>query len=230
MGHRRARPWAPELHRHERSVKTQSEELDCRRTRLYGEVLRSYVERWDLLARGTDMVVPERLYSAPLPVVGAYLRSIFQAEGFVSARSASTVVEVDIISELLIRGVQQLLLRFGIFARVGFKPDARDSRKGCWTVRARPLATGASSLTRSGSSTLPRPTSWNAASSCRVRRRTTPSNWRSPGSSRWAPWKSSTSRPRVANTSPATSGCTTVSSWRLTTRWTRSWTGTRKKA
>ena len=125
----------PEVHRHERSVKTQSEELDCRRTRLYGEALRSYVERWDLLTRGTDMVVPERLYSAPLPVVAAYLRSIFQAEGFVSARSASTVVEVDMISERLIRGVQQLLLRFGIFARVGFKPDARDSRKGCWTVR-----------------------------------------------------------------------------------------------
>ena len=125
----------PEVHRHERSVETQSEELDCRRTRLYGEALRSYVERWDLLTRGTDMVVPERLYSAPLPVVAAYLRSVFQAEGFVSARSASTVVEVDMISERLIRGVQQLLLRFGIFARVGFKPDARDSRKGCWTVR-----------------------------------------------------------------------------------------------
>ena len=125
----------PEVHRHERSVVTQSKELDCRRTRLYGEALRSYVERWDLLTRGTDMVVPERLYSAPLPVVAAYLRSIFQAEGFVSARSASTVVEVDMISERLIRGVQQLLLRFGIFARVGFKPDPRDTRKGCWTVR-----------------------------------------------------------------------------------------------
>ncbi len=125
----------PEVHRHERSVITQSPQLDCRRTRLYGEALRSYVERWDLLTRGTDMVVPERLYSAPLPVVAAYLRSIFQAEGFVSARSASTVVEVDMISEPLIRGVQQLLLRFGIFARVGFRPDARNTRKGRWTVR-----------------------------------------------------------------------------------------------
>ena len=125
----------PEVHRHERSVITQSPQLDCRRTRLYGEALRSYVERWDLLTRGTDMVVPERLYSAPLPVVAAYLRSIFQAEGFVSARSASTVVEVDMISEPLIRGVQQLLLRFGIFARVGFKPDVRNTRKDRWTVR-----------------------------------------------------------------------------------------------
>ena len=125
----------PGVHRHERTVETQSAELDCRRTRLYGESLREYVARWDLLTRGTDMVVPERLFTAPLPVVAAYLRSIFQAEGFVSSRSASTVVEVDMISERLIRGIQQLLLRFGIFARVGFKKDSRADRKGCWTVR-----------------------------------------------------------------------------------------------
>jgi ribonucleoside-diphosphate reductase alpha chain len=125
----------PNIHRHERQVDTQDTRLDCRRTRLYGESLRPFVERWDLLTRGVEMVVPERLYSAPLPVVAAYLRSIFQAEGFVSARKASTVVEVDMIPEGLIRGVQQLLLRFGIYSRVGFKPDPRSDRKGCWAVR-----------------------------------------------------------------------------------------------
>ncbi len=125
----------PGTHRNERSVQTQDTELDCPRTRLYGEVLRPFVERWGLLARGTDMEVPGHLYTAPLPVVAAYLRSIFQAEGFVSARQASTVVEVDMIPEGLIRGVQRLLLRFGIYARVGFKKDARSDRKGCWTVR-----------------------------------------------------------------------------------------------
>ena len=52
-----------------------------------------------------------------------------------SARQASTVVEVDMISEQLIRGMQQLLLRFGIYARVGFKADARQDRHGCWTLR-----------------------------------------------------------------------------------------------
>ena len=39
------------------------------------------------------------------------------------------------ISEQLIRGIQQLLLRFGIYSRVGFKPDARADRHGCWTLR-----------------------------------------------------------------------------------------------
>jgi ribonucleoside-diphosphate reductase alpha chain len=125
----------PGVHRHERQVSTQDDRLDCRRTRLYGEVLRDFVDRWDLLTRGTEMTVPRRLFTAPLPVVAAYLRSVFQAEGFVSARESSTVVEVDMISEQLIRGMQQLLLRFGIYSRVGFKADARADRHGCWTLR-----------------------------------------------------------------------------------------------
>ncbi len=125
----------PGVHRHERRVSTQDDRLDCRRTRLYGEVLRDFAGRWDLLARGTEMTIPRRLLTAPLPVVAAYLKSIFQAEGFVSARKSSTVVEVDMISEQLIRGMQQLLLRFGIYSRVGFKPDVRADRYGCWTLR-----------------------------------------------------------------------------------------------
>ncbi|MPZ61600.1 MAG: vitamin B12-dependent ribonucleotide reductase [Propionibacteriales bacterium] len=125
----------PDVHRHERKVETQDQSLDCRRTRLYGTGLDDYVGRWGLRARGLDMEVPPHLFGAPLPVVAAYLRSIFQAEGFVSLRERSALVEVDMISEKLIRGMQSLLLRFGIFARVGFKRDARADRRGCWTLR-----------------------------------------------------------------------------------------------
>jgi ribonucleoside-diphosphate reductase alpha chain len=125
----------PDIHRHMRTVDTQDDRLDCRRIRLYGKQLTDFVQRWGLRARGVDMVVPECMFTAPLPVVAAYLKSVFQAEGFVSARQASTVVEVDMISEKLIRGMQNLLLRFGIYSRVGFKADARSTRKGCWTLR-----------------------------------------------------------------------------------------------
>jgi ribonucleoside-diphosphate reductase alpha chain len=125
----------PGVHRHERTVETQDERLDCRRTRLYGEQLRPFVEKWGLLARGTEMTVPDLLYAAPLPVVAAYLRSVFQAEGYVAAREHSTLVELNMISERLVRGLQRLLLRFGIFSRVSYKPDARGNRKGCWTLR-----------------------------------------------------------------------------------------------
>ncbi|MGH8868866.1 MAG: vitamin B12-dependent ribonucleotide reductase, partial [Actinomycetes bacterium] len=125
----------PGAHRHERTVPTQNLDLDCRRTRLYGNHLNSFVTEWNLRARGVDMEVPGHLFTAPLPVVAAYLRSIFQAEGYVSARERSTLLAVDMVSEKLIRGVQSLLLRFGIFSRVGFKADARDDRHGCWSVR-----------------------------------------------------------------------------------------------
>src|SRR5262249_37781040 len=125
----------PGIHRHEGSVPTQDTQLDCRRTRLYGKPLRAFVEHCGLMARRVDLVVPERISTAALPVVAAYLRSVFLAEGFVSAREASSLVEVDMISERLIRGMQSLLLRFGIYARVSFKKDSRSNRHGCWALR-----------------------------------------------------------------------------------------------
>jgi len=124
----------PDVHRHERPVETQDRTLDCRRIRLYGNVLRDFVERWGLRDRGTEMTVPAEMLTAPLPVVAAYLRSLFQAEGYVSSRGSSARVGLDMISEDIIRGVQALLARFGIFARVSFKADPRPDRKGCWSL------------------------------------------------------------------------------------------------
>ncbi|HSJ51711.1 MAG TPA: vitamin B12-dependent ribonucleotide reductase [Actinomycetota bacterium] len=69
----------------------------------------------------------------------AYLRSLFQAEGYVSVRRSSARIGLDMVSERLIRGVQQLLGRFGIFARVRFKADARPDRKGCWSLSINPV-------------------------------------------------------------------------------------------
>ncbi|AXB43981.1 adenosylcobalamin-dependent ribonucleoside-diphosphate reductase [Amycolatopsis albispora] len=125
----------PGAHRHERSVVTKDEGLDCRRTRLCGNHLQSFVDAWSLRTRGAAMTVPARLYTAPLPVVAAYLRSLFQAEGYVSDRERSTLVGMDMICEQLVRGVQNLLLRFGIFSRVAKKADPRPNRHGCWSLR-----------------------------------------------------------------------------------------------
>ncbi|MDT3443085.1 MULTISPECIES: vitamin B12-dependent ribonucleotide reductase [unclassified Pseudofrankia] len=125
----------PDVHRHERRVVTQDNTLDCRRLRLYGSCLDEFVTRWGLRTRGADMRVPERLLAAPLPVAAAYLRSLFQAEGYVSARERSTLVGLDMICEELVRGVQALLARFGIFARVGRKADPRPDRHDTWGIR-----------------------------------------------------------------------------------------------
>jgi ribonucleoside-diphosphate reductase alpha chain len=73
--------------------------------------------------------VPESLYGAPLPVVGAYLRALFAAGGGVRVASQGTVV-LDVASEDLVRGVQALLARFGIFARVSFD----EVRSECWRL------------------------------------------------------------------------------------------------
>ncbi len=127
----------PDVHRHERTVVTLDPDLDCRRTRLYGAPLADFVERWHLMTRGVDMVVPEHLFTAPLPVVATYLRSLFQAEGYVSVRPPSAVVGLAMISQSLVRGVQSLLLRFGIFSRVRFAPDSRADRKGCLVLSIR---------------------------------------------------------------------------------------------
>ncbi|MGH2750892.1 MAG: vitamin B12-dependent ribonucleotide reductase [Actinomycetota bacterium] len=124
----------PRVHRHERLVTSQDTKLDCRRTRLYGNVLSDFVTAWNLRARGVDMEVPEHLFTAPLPIVAAYLKSIFQAEGSVALSEGSCRIGLDMVSEKLIRGMQQLLLRFGIFSRVSFKADHRTDRKGCWSL------------------------------------------------------------------------------------------------
>lgn len=129
----------PDVHRHERLVVTQDEALDCRRNRLYGACLEPFVEEWDLRTRGATMIVPKRLRTAPLPVVAAYLRSIFQAEGYVSVRDRAAVIGLDMISEGIVKGVQALLARFGIFSRVRFKDDKRENRLGCWSLSIRTL-------------------------------------------------------------------------------------------
>ena len=98
---RRREGVGPRRHRHGASrtctatsgaVATVEPSLDCRRTAARTE-RRSpdFVQRWDLMTRGVDMRVPEHLFTAPLPVVAAYLRSLFQAEGYVSVRPPSAL-------------------------------------------------------------------------------------------------------------------------------------------
>ena len=127
----------PGVHRHERLVETASSELDCRRTRLYGNCLTDFVERWGLRMRGKDDRVPDALFTAPLPVMASYLRSLFQAEGYVTVRERGAVVGLAMISEPLVRGLQALLARFGIFSRVRFAADSRPDRQGCWVLSIR---------------------------------------------------------------------------------------------
>src|SRR5688572_8659471 len=71
------------IHRHVRVVETQTEGLLVRRIRLYGEALLPFVEKYDLMARGTAMRVPHAIRSGGRQVAAAYLRALFQADGTV---------------------------------------------------------------------------------------------------------------------------------------------------
>lgn len=133
----------------EHAVTTRNADDGTRRTRLRGQHLRPFVEKWGLLARETDLRVPDHLFTASLPVVAAYLKSVFQAEGRIVTRESSASVGLEASSEELVCGLQSLLLRFGIFSRVSFEQgshrDHRDRKdrhdghdgddpRGCWSL------------------------------------------------------------------------------------------------
>jgi adenosylcobalamin-dependent ribonucleoside-diphosphate reductase len=122
----------PDVHRHVREVETQDSALRCRRIRLYGEELRDFVEDWQLLDRGTAIRVPERLWTASHDEIVAYLRSLFQADGYVTVRRDNGYengrVAFAVIGEQWAEDVQLLLNVVGIYSRRLRKHEKRADR------------------------------------------------------------------------------------------------------
>ena len=120
----------PEAHRKVRDADTQN--VRVQRIRLYGEALRDFVERWGLLARGVDIRVPSRLWTASHDEIAAYLQSVFQADGYVSTRHdngcENARVAVAVISERWTEDLQLLLMVLGIYSRRIQKTESRDDR------------------------------------------------------------------------------------------------------
>jgi ribonucleotide reductase alpha subunit len=124
-----------DVHQHVRTFKTLDATLSGRRIRLYGEVLRPFVESWGLLARRHELRVPTRLWNASNQAVAAYLRSVFQADGYVTVRGGSGLVAVAVISERWTEDLQLLLLRLGIYSRRLHKVEVRPDRSDLYEVR-----------------------------------------------------------------------------------------------
>jgi ribonucleoside-diphosphate reductase alpha chain len=120
----------PHVHRKVRDAETKH--VRVQRIRLYGEQLRDFVERWDLAARGTDIRVPRRLWTAPHDEISAYLQSVFQADGYVSVGKAggyeSARVGFGVISEQWTEDLQLLLMVLGIYSRRLRKGEPRVDR------------------------------------------------------------------------------------------------------
>ena len=98
---------------------------------MYGEILREFVERWDLLVRGTEMRVPRRLFTASHDEIVAYLRSLFQADGYVTVRqdgNQSARIGFAVIGERWTEDVQILLGVLGVYSRRTQKRESREDR------------------------------------------------------------------------------------------------------
>jgi ribonucleoside-diphosphate reductase alpha chain len=121
---------------HERTVEAQDPSLDVRRLRFYGENLRPFVERYNLLDRRLAMEVPQLVRTGGAKVVASYLRALFQADGGVrirEERKASDLV-FGTISPRLATGVSELLNNLGIYNRVQVGPDSRPDRQDYYHV------------------------------------------------------------------------------------------------
>ena len=128
----------PGVHYHVRSVETQAPGLDVQRIRLYGEVLRPFVEKFELL-RGPkeDLTIGSGLQGAGREVQAAYLQALFQADGTVRLRSRefrTSDVVLTTVSHQLARDVQALLLNLGIYARLQRGVETRSNRRAPYFV------------------------------------------------------------------------------------------------
>lgn len=124
----------PDQHIHTREVETHSSKEQCLRIRLYGEQLRPFVEKYELLQRGTEIRVPNPIWTAPNNVAAAYLKSLFQADGYAAIHHPSAHIAFAVVSRRWAEGVQLLLTRLGIYSRVRQKRENRPDRYDLWEV------------------------------------------------------------------------------------------------
>jgi len=120
----------PAVHRKVRDADTL--EVPVQRIRLCGEVLGDFVDRWNLLERDVDMTVPCALWTASHEEISAYLRSIFQADGYMTVRREkgceSGRVGFTVIGERWTEDIQILLGVLGIYSRRTHKVERRADR------------------------------------------------------------------------------------------------------
>src|SRR6266571_4125828 len=124
----------PDVHSNVRDVETKDTDLKVRRVRLYGEVLRPFIEKYELLRRGTEIRVPRIIFTASDDAVVAYLKSAFQAEGFATIQGESARVGFGVIAQDWARDLQVLLTRVGVYSRLRRNLEKREDRHDLWMI------------------------------------------------------------------------------------------------
>lgn len=124
----------PDVHRNVIDEETDDPKVDYKRIRLYGEALRPFVEEYGLLTRNPSQVVPVPVLTGTPTEQIAYLRSVFQADGYVSLKERGAMVAVSKCSRKMMQGIQTVLARLGIYAWLNKKEDKRADRHDQWVV------------------------------------------------------------------------------------------------
>lgn len=120
-------------HRFTERTKPTPNEVPITRRRYYGEFMRPFVEKYDLLNRGEAMRVPKPVLSGSKEAIRAYLQALFQADGCVKDNGHG--VEFGTISLQLAEDVSALLLNLGIDHLYRVNRSIRGNRKPFGTIR-----------------------------------------------------------------------------------------------
>lgn len=122
----------PDVHRKVRITKTKLG-TPIARIRLYGEKLRSFVEKYELLKRREKIRAPDIMWKNSPKAISAYLKSIFQGEGYISIRKnkkdEAGRLMIATISKDWMHDIQVLLYGLGIYSRVTRKKEKRSNRE-----------------------------------------------------------------------------------------------------
>jgi ribonucleoside-diphosphate reductase alpha chain len=122
----------PGIHYHVTPIQLQNADLSYRKTRLYGEGLRPFVEKYQLLPKGHEAKAPGIIFTSGREAIRAYLRSLFQSDGYATRKNGR--IGFSVISKELAADVQRLLLSLGIFSRLGTRISKRGNKKDNWVV------------------------------------------------------------------------------------------------
>ncbi len=106
------------------------------RRRFYGERLRPFVEGYNLLDRRERMDTPAAVLRAGRDAVCAYIRSLFQADGWVTnpKDGSGSHIFFGTISPKLARSVSILLGNLGIYNRLRVNQAQRPEQKPFWHI------------------------------------------------------------------------------------------------
>ena len=122
----------PNFHYNESIRLTPKGSVPVYRRRYYGEVIRPFVERFELERRSENLRVPRAVFALGREAICEYLRSLFQADGTVTGNGA---VEFGTVSRAFGEDVSALLMNLGIGNVVRTHPSYDNVRKPFTKVR-----------------------------------------------------------------------------------------------